>query len=60
MTRAAVMSGERERGLAAAAVEPAEISLRGRSILGVTCPRRNAIARPWIPAHEDAPCAHSS
>jgi V/A-type H+-transporting ATPase subunit D len=44
-TRAALISGERQLALSAAAVAaPAEASVRWRAILGVTCPAEAAIA----------------
>jgi V/A-type H+-transporting ATPase subunit D len=51
LARAAVMSGERELALAAAATEPAEIVVRRATILGVSCPSEGAVgARSERPA----------
>jgi V/A-type H+-transporting ATPase subunit D len=45
LTRAAVMSGERQLALAAAGVpEPLEVTVQWRTVLGVTCPSEAAAA----------------
>jgi V/A-type H+-transporting ATPase subunit D len=45
LTRAAVMSGERQLAVAAAAVQaPASVTVRRRAILGVSCPVDGTVA----------------
>ena len=44
LTRAAMMGGERELILSAAAARPAEVTVRWRAILGVTCPSEASVA----------------
>jgi V/A-type H+-transporting ATPase subunit D len=47
LTRAAIMSGERDVALAAAAgAEPADVTVRWRTILGVTCPAEAVAVAP--------------
>ena len=44
LARAAMMSGERGLTLSAAAARPAEVTVRWRAILGVTCPSEASVA----------------
>ena len=44
LTRAAMMGGERGLTLSAAAARPAEVTVRWRAILGVTCPSEASVA----------------
>jgi V/A-type H+-transporting ATPase subunit D len=44
LARAAMMGGERQIALSAAAARPAEVTVRWRAILGVSCPREASIA----------------
>jgi V/A-type H+/Na+-transporting ATPase subunit D len=44
LARAAVMSGERQLALSAAAARPAAVTVRWRAILGVTCPSEASVA----------------
>jgi V/A-type H+/Na+-transporting ATPase subunit D len=47
LARAAMMGGERQISLAAAAARPAAVTVRWRAILGVPCPSETSVA----PAH---------
>jgi V/A-type H+-transporting ATPase subunit D len=49
MIRAAVMSGERELALAAAGVEPVEVVVRWRNVLGVSWPSDGGLVGPPDP-----------
>ncbi len=44
LARAAMMGGERGLTLSAAAARPAEVTIRWRAILGVTCPSEASVA----------------
>jgi V/A-type H+-transporting ATPase subunit D len=44
LARAAMMSGERQLALSAAAAHPAAVAVRWRAILGVRCPREASVA----------------
>jgi V/A-type H+/Na+-transporting ATPase subunit D len=44
LARAAMMGGERQLALAAAAAQPAQVTVRWRAILGVTCPSEASVA----------------
>jgi V/A-type H+/Na+-transporting ATPase subunit D len=44
LARAAMMSGERQLSLSAAAARPAAVTVRWRAILGVTCPSEASVA----------------
>ena len=44
LARAAMMGGERGLALSAAAARPAEVTVRWRAILGVTCPSEASVA----------------